>query len=125
VSFTYTEAPATVDLDFCRFHTGDVISDESLLSDELLTSLITLTGSKEGAVIAGIEHKIDRVNQPNFRADWLQMTSDEYVKALERQLARKKIDLGVGGGGTVVSESSPVYRADSEQTEVPDYSAGV
>lgn len=124
MTFTYTEDPATVDIDFVRFHTGDVISDESLLSNELITSLITLTGSKEDAVIAGLEHKIDRVNQPNFRADWLQIANDEYVKALERLLARKKIDLG-SGGGTVVSESSHVYRADSEATEVPDYSEGV
>ena len=68
MTFTYTE-DLTIERDFVRFHTGDVVETESLLSDAIITSLVASTGSKEKAVIAAIQHKIARLSDPNFKAD--------------------------------------------------------
>lgn len=120
MAFTYTE-DLTVDADYVRFHTGDVDSDTHLLSDAIITSLLAVEASKEEAVIAGLRHKILLVMEPDFEADWLKVSTTDYVKALERRVADKQKELGIGG---VRVTSRHVYRADSAATEAPDYSDG-
>lgn len=121
MTFTYT-SDLTDNGDYVRFHTGDVDSDRSMLSDEIITSLLAVEASKETAVIAGLNHMILVANMPDFKADWLQVSNANYVKALERRLEAKKVELGVGGISVSVTHT---YRADSAQTEEPDYSEGV
>lgn len=120
MTFTYTE-DLTDDVDFVRFHTGDVVSDESFLSDGIITSLVATTGSKEAAVIAAIRHIIARLSTPNFRADWLQVDNEAARRGYETLLKEKQKELGFGA---LVSTGINTYRADSAQTEEPDYSDG-
>lgn len=120
MSFTYTE-DLTIERDFVRFHTGDVVEAESLLSDALITSLVATAGSKEKAVIAAIQHKIARLSDPNFKADWLEVDNKSAVASLMALLALKRAELGVSRiTGSVVH----VYRADSAQTSEPDFTGG-
>ena len=117
MTFTYTE-DLTVDSDFVRFHTGDINADRSLLSDALITSILAVTASKEAAVITALRHMIMVVAQPDFEADWLKVSTTDYVKALERRLKDKQGELSVGGVSVNVRHP---YRKDSLQTEEPDY----
>jgi hypothetical protein len=120
MAFTYTE-DLSIGRDFVRFHTGDVVSGESFLSDAVITSLIATTGSNEAAVIAAIRHIIARLSTPNFRADWLQIDNEAARRGYEKFLAEKKKELGLGG---LVSGVIHPYRADSAATEEPDFTGG-
>lgn len=122
MTFTYTE-DLTLDVDFVRFHTGDVDSAAALLSDELITSMIAVVGTKEEAVIAGLNHMILRLNTPNFTADWLKVDPSKMVDTLIQRAKDKAQELGVNVGGITVNTRA-VYRADSAQTSEPDYSEG-
>lgn len=120
MTFTYTEDLA-LDRDFVRFHTGDVVEAESLLSDGLIASLIATAGNNEKAVIAAIQHKMTLLSTPSFRADWLEVDNKSAVASLMALLALKRAELGISRiTGSVVH----VYRADSAQTNESDYSGG-
>lgn len=120
MTFTYTE-DLSIDRDYVRFHSGDTISAESVLSDALIASLITSAGSKQRAVIAAIQHKIALYSQPNFKADWLTVDNKAAVASLRGLLADKRAELGVS---RYVASVTHVYRTDSAATEEPDYSEG-
>lgn len=111
----------SVDVDFVRFHTGDVVEGQNFLSDEIIASLVDTTGSKQAAVIAGLKHIIMRLSQPNFTADWLKVENQQAREGYENMLAEKKKEFGIG---TLVATSGHVYRADSAETGEPDFSAG-
>lgn len=120
MAFTYTE-DLSDDRDFVRFHSGDVVEDESFLSDAIITSLVTTTGGKEAAAIAAIRHIIARLSTPNFRADWLQVDNESARKGYEALLKEKQKEFGLGG---LVVTAIHTYRADSAQTEEPDFTNG-
>ncbi len=120
MAFTYTE-DLTLDVDFVRFHSGDVVEDESFLSDAIIGSLVTTTGSKQAAAIAAIRHIIGRLPTPNFRADWLQVDNESARKGYEALLKEKQKEFGLGG---LVASAINTYRADSAQTEEPDFTDG-
>lgn len=120
MAFTYGE-DLTTDRDFVRFHTGDVLAATSLLSDALITSLVSVAGSKERAVIQAIQHKIAILSDPNFKADWLEIDNASAVKSLQALLTLKRAELGIPRFSATVTH---VYRADSGATEEPDYSDG-
>lgn len=120
MAFTYTE-DLLIERDFVRFHTGDVVEADSLLSDGLIASLVVISGGKEKAVIAAIQHKIARLSDPNFRADWLEVDNAAAVKSLQALLAQKRAELNVP---RFTSSVTHVYRADSAATSEPDYSSG-
>jgi hypothetical protein len=86
------------------------VEDRSFLSDELIASLVTDEGTKQKAVIAGIEYIIMMLSTPDFKADWLSVSNGEAIKSYERMLATKKKKFGVGGitAGVVYT-----YRSDS------------
>lgn len=117
MSFAYTE-DLTLARDFVRFHTGDVIQAQSFLSDEIIASLVSVTGSKEAAVIAALKHIITRLSQPNFSADWLEVDYATAREAYERLLAEKKRELGYG---SIVGATVQTYRVDSNQTSDTDW----
>lgn len=120
MAFTFT-SDLTDAVDYVRFHSGDTVEAESLLSDELITSLVAVEGSNNAAVIAAIEYKIMRINQPDFQADWLRVSPAEAVKGLERTLTRKRAAFGLPA---ITATVKHVYRADSAATSEPDYTNG-
>lgn len=122
MSFTYTE-DLTVERDFVRFHTGDVREGESLLSDELIASLLVVSANKEAAAVSGLEYLIAVANEPTFSADWLRVDVSSYISAMERRLERKRRDLGITVTSRLNAEWAGVYRPDSQQTGVEVYDA--
>src|SRR5690348_13769606 len=106
MAFTYTE-DLTNNINFVRFHTGDVIDGENFLSDGIITSLVTLSGSKQGAVIAGLKHIILRLSQPNFRADWLQVDNEAARRGYEKMLDDKMNEFGISA---ISAEAINTYR---------------
>lgn len=120
MSFSYGE-DLTVSVDFVRFHTGDVVSGQNFLSDEIIASLVDTAGSNEAAVIAALKHIITRLSQPNFTADWLKIEHQQARQGYEKMLAEKKNEFGIGG---IRVTTTHVYRADSAQTEEPDFTDG-
>lgn len=119
MAFTYTE-DLTIDRDFIRFHTGDtdVESGACFLSDAVITSLVSVEGSKEKAVIAAIEHIISKLSQPNFEADWLKIDNKSAREGFQKLLAEKQAKFG---SKRFVGTAAHTYRADSQQTETPTY----
>lgn len=121
MTFTYTE-DLSVDRDYVRFYTGDVVSDESFLSDEIITSLLATYTDTNEAVLAAFDFIIRRLSQPNFTADWLRVDFATAVASYRQQREQFAQDVGAG----VIGTSSTVfsYRADSKTTEEPDYTYG-
>ncbi len=109
MAFTYTGDLST-DINFVRFHTGDTTEDSAFLTDAVITSLVTDEGSKQKAVIAGIEYIITQLSKPDFRADWLQVSNAEARKGYENMLSTKKKKFGVGG---ITASVVNTYRSDS------------
>ena len=120
MTFTYGE-DLTDDVDFVRFHTGDTVSDQSFLSDEIIASLISTKGSKEAAVIAGLRYITTRLSQPGFKADWLQVDNTEARKGYMAILREKEREFGLS---RMTASTKTAYRADSAETEAPDYEGG-
>jgi hypothetical protein len=117
MAFTYGEDLSN-SRDFVRFHTGDTVEAESFLSDAIITSLISVKGGNEEAVIAAIEHIITRLSQPNFRADWLQVDYKAAREGYETMLKAKRREFGLNA---ITSSSSHTYRADSRQDTEPTF----
>lgn len=88
MTFTY-ESDLTNKRDLVRFHSGDTVEDESLLSDEIITSLLDIHDDDwKLATRDAIEFKINKLNTPTFDADWLKVDPSKAVAALEKQLER-------------------------------------
>lgn len=113
MTFTYT-GDLSVERDFVRFHTGDTTQDRSFLTDEVIASLITEEGSKQKAVIAGLEYIITQLSIPDFKADWLSVSNKDAREGYEKMLSTKKRKFNVGGitAGVVFT-----YRSDSDMTD--------
>jgi len=77
MTFTYTPSSTPTDLTRVRFHTGQTVEGESFLTDEEIAMLIAEEGSWQKAAIAGIQFIIMRLSQPDFKADWLQVTNSQ------------------------------------------------
>jgi len=120
MTFTYTE-DLTVERDFVRFHTGDTVEAQSFLSDEIITSMISVEGSKEAAVVAGLRFIVTKFSQPNFTADWLTVDNKTAADSYRMMLREKQREFGVG---SMTSGTKTVYREDSAQIEAPDYEGG-
>lgn len=109
MTFTFT-FDLSVERDYVRFHTGDTSEAEAYLSDELITSLISETGSKQQAVISGLRYILIQLSKPNFKADWLQLDYEKAQKSYRQLLADKIRELGVATAATHI----PVSRLDEE-----------
>lgn len=113
MAFTYMQ-DLTVPRDFVRFYTGDTVEASSLLSDEVIASLIATTGGKETAVIAALRHILTRMSQPDFRADWLQVDYAAARAGVMTRLADAERQFGLDA---LTVESITTYRADSDASE--------
>lgn len=121
MSFTYNE-DLTADNDFVRFYAGDTVEDESFLSDEIITSLLSTNTSKQLATIEALRYILRRLSQPNFRADWLQVDLKTAREGYEAALKEAQSAFGIN---PITATAHHVYRADSQQTEAPDFSNGL
>jgi hypothetical protein len=108
----------SVDRDFVRFYSGDTDSERAFLSDELIASLVTEAGSKQQAVIDAIDYIITQLSQPDFRADWLQMSFGEARKGYETRLKDMRRKFGLNA---ITARSGHVYRPDSRASEAPTF----
>jgi hypothetical protein len=112
-TFTFA-GDLTDDIDFVRFETGDTTEGQNFLSDELITSLVSTTGSTEAAVIKGLKYIIMQLSKPDFRADWLQISNGEARKGYQQMLAEKKKEYGIGG---LTAGVTYTYRVDSDMED--------
>lgn len=111
----------STDLDKVRFHLADTDSAGYYLEDATITALLTSEGSVGGAVVAGIKFILRKLSQPNFRADWLQVDNKTAREGWQDALKEARKEFGLAA---LSVETVHVYRADSRQTEAPDYSSG-
>jgi hypothetical protein len=117
MTFTFATDLST-DLALVRFHIGDTDSGGYFLADETITALLTKHGSVGGAVVASLKYIITQLSRPDFRADWLQVSNAEARKGYQALLAEKRGEFGLSA---ITASATHVYRADSDQTEAPDY----
>jgi hypothetical protein len=118
MTFTFTD-DLTDNGDYVRFHTGDTVSP-GFMSDALIDSLIAVEGTPNKAVIAGLKYIIAQLSRPDFRADWLQVSSADARQGYQAMLAEKRAELGIARLTTTVTHT---YRADSDADEEPDWDA--
>lgn len=117
MAFTYT--PFNTDRDRLRFHLGDTDAKVAKFQDEELDAIITEAGDWQRGVIWCIRNLLARMQGPDFRADWLQVSQlDAARKAYERLLKDKLAEFELGG---VATGAVHVYRVDSDQRTAPDY----
>lgn len=117
MTFTFATDLST-DLALVRFHIGDTDSGGYFLADETITALLTSHGSVGGAVVASLKYIITQLSRPDFRADWLQVSNAEARKGYQALLMEKRGEFGLSA---ITASATHVYRADSDQTEEPDY----
>jgi hypothetical protein len=109
MGFTYTET-LSVERDFVRFWTGDTVSGESFLSDEVIASLLESEGTKEKAVVAALRYIISQLSKPNFRADWLHVDYRAAREGYEKMLREREAQFGL----TLTVYGVKTYRGDVE-----------
>lgn len=117
MAFTYV--PFTTDRDRLRFHLGDTDSSVAKFQDEELDAIILEAGGWQAGVIWCIRNLLAKMQGPDFRADWLQISQlDAARKAYERLLKAKEAEFGLSN---IASGAVHVYRVDSQQRTAPDY----
>lgn len=118
MTFTYTE-DLSVPIDFVRFHSGDALESESVVSDELITSLIAVEGDQYLATIAVLRYMRRRLIRPDIKADWVSVTGHAAaVKALDELIKEKQGEFGVSTFSATVTH---VRRPSSGQKTTVDY----
>ena len=116
MTFTYDPSSPT-DITRVRFHIADTVQAEAMYTDAEITFQIAETGSWQGAVIACLQNAQTRIElEPDFDADWL--TVRRRKVDWEKLIRQKRVELGVT---TISTSAKPVYRADSLQTEPPEW----
>ena len=112
---TYSfDASLADDVSLVRFHIGDNSVDGYYLEDETIQYFVT-AGSVGSAVIACIKYIISQLSKPDFRLDWMAVSSmADARKGYEDLLAKKVIEFGLPLY-TASSTISQPYRADSKQ----------
>ena len=122
-TFTFDGTGFSTDKDRVRFHTRDY--DLSLpvpkWSDELIIAVIADQGSWQKAVIALLTDLVIALSNPDFKADWLEVSKQkEAADSLRALLAQKKKELGVTSGG-FTAKFVHVHRQDSLLKTEPTY----
>lgn len=117
-TFTYTH-DATDNNDLVRYHLSDTDEATAIFSNEDITMAISVAGGVNQAVIALIKQRIQKLaNEPDSKIDWLSVDWKRSQQAWKDMLNEKRKEFGISSrsGGAV-----HVYRADSLQTEAPDW----
>lgn len=115
MSFTYT--PIATDADRVRFHLGDTDPAAAKFSDEEIAGVLAEFGTYQKAVLACIRNLITRLSQPDFKADWLQVTNGSAITSWRKLYDEKAGEFGLVTGRSFTSGVTNVVRADSDMTE--------
>ena len=119
MAFTYD---TSTEVGRARFYMRDT-SQPEMYTDEEIEFGIDEAGSVNTAVILLLELKLLDLANPDYRADWLgESQHAAAAKTLRGVLDDLRDRFGLPG---VTATVTHVYRADSKQTEAPDYSEGV
>lgn len=115
MTYTFVNTLAT-DISLVRFHIGDNHDAGHYLEDETITYWVNAVGVNQ-AVIKCIRYIITQLSSPDFKQDWLSVSSAEARKGYESLLKQKAQELNVSLTGVTASSSvSLPYRADSYMT---------
>ncbi len=120
MAFTYT-SDLTTDINFIRFKTGDTVEAQGFIDDETITALVTLEGSKEAATIAALTFIIARLSQPDFKADWLQVSHQSARQGYEGLREELRQEFGLS---QITAVAHYTFRGDSAATAEPDFTDG-
>ncbi len=117
---TFTYALPFDDIARVRFHVADTSSATAMFSDEEIQAVLDETGSYKLAVIHLLENRIALLlREPDFKADWLQVTTSTAISGLQGLAEKKRQEFGLN---TISGSAKFMYRIDSGQSEEPDYS---
>jgi hypothetical protein len=118
MTFTYT-LPFN-DISRVRFHLADTTSSTAMFTDEEIQAVLDETNDYKLAVIQLLENRVALLlREPDFKADWLQVTTSTAITGLQTLVAKKRQEFGLN---TVTGSAKFTYRVDSGQREEPDYS---
>ncbi|MCK6578112.1 MAG: hypothetical protein L6Q98_08425 [Anaerolineae bacterium] len=115
---TFTFDPANPrNIDRVRIYTGQTVEEQSLLTDEEITFLLSEEGGVGAAVVAGLELIINKLSQPDFKVDWLTVSAGDAIKSYRTSLAQMRNKFGVPA---IAATPRAVYRPDSLMTDAPE-----
>jgi enterochelin esterase-like enzyme len=110
---TFTYSPISTDRDRVRFHLGDTDASAPKFSDEEIDAVIVeCDGHWKPATLACIRNLIARLSQPDFKADWLQVTSGDAIASWRRLYSEKSAEFGLTSGRSFTSGVTNVTRSD-------------
>lgn len=120
MAFTYTPGTTPSDLTKIRYYIQDTDSAAAIYSDEEINMVLAMEGTVGKAVISLIRRIVAKIsNEPDMKADWLQIDYRRSADYWWKLLADAKVELGLGW--QVSSGGQHAYRPDSLQKESPDY----
>lgn len=120
MAFTYSPSATPDDLTLTRYYVRDTVEASAMWTDDEIDMVLALKGSVEAASISLLQNRITELsNNPNMKADWLQVDWATALSALKTTLAELKQEFGLGW--QLSSGGQHVYRPDSLQKEPPDY----
>lgn len=114
MTFSYT--PIATDADRVRFHLGDTDPAAAKFSDEEIAGVLAEFGTYQKAVLACIRNLITRLSQPDFKADWLQVTNGSAITSWRKLYDEKSAEFGLTVGRSSTSGVTNVVRGDSDMT---------
>ncbi len=114
---TYTYV-LTTDRGKVRLAINDTDTTNGKLTDEEIDYALTLKTTVGAAAVQCIDWLLAKTADPNFTADWLTVDNASAFKSLSSLRLLLCQSFGVPSLNT---SSVFVYRADSKQTESPDY----
>jgi enterochelin esterase-like enzyme len=110
---TFTYSPIATDRDRVRFHLGDTDASAPKFSDEEIDGvLVECDGKYKQAVLACIRNLVARLSQPDFKADWLQVTSGDAIASWRTLYSEKAGEFGLAAGRSFTSGVTNVTRSD-------------
>lgn len=120
MTFTYSPAASPTDTTKIRYYIGDTVEAAAIFSDEEIAMVLEIEGSVSTAAVSLVQSAIAKLaHEPDMRADWLSVqwrTSSENWRKLLSDLQKK-----FGLGPRALSGGVHLYRADSYQSEEPDW----
>lgn len=120
MTFTYNTNPFD-NVARVRFWTGDVDVNRAIFQDEVINGVIQDQGTWQTAAVVLIQNIIMQLSgQPDFHADWLTVDYKTALQYYSQMIIRVARQLGVPYS-PIASAVNYTYRADSAQTQQPNY----
>lgn len=119
MTFSYDLVTPT-DVTRVRRHISDTDETTAIFSDEEIQFNLDEEGTVNKAVIALIKQIIAKLsNEPDMKADWLQIDWRRSSEAWFKMLSDKKREFGLGA--VIDSGGRHSFRPDTLQKTAPDY----